>query len=83
MRIERSSNATTLRLTRRTKVTIWRRMRTAGWRHEVMPHGDGRGWTRSYSWGRPRRHSRLAFLVNVEHRAPRPEEEPRSLRFWR
>jgi hypothetical protein len=72
IRVERSANATTLRLSRRTKVTLWRRMRAAGWRHELSPHGDG-GWTRSYSWGRPRVHSRLAFLVCVEHRpAHRP-----------
>lgn len=67
-RLERSANATTVRFTKRTQLTVWPRIRCAGWKHELYREADGSLWWYSLSWGKPRKHSRLAFHAMFMHR---------------
>lgn len=73
MRYVKTSNARTLHISERTKITVWLGGRAAGWRRELIKFGTG--WTGVLSWGNPTEHKPYAFLVNVTHIHRRPEQE--------
>lgn len=62
MKYTRTSNAQSIR-THRTTLTLWRKMRTGGWRREFA-RNEG-GWSLTISYGKPRVYSKLAFMLVI------------------